>query len=51
MQPILGFISSFPTATIVYIALVLMTDLKFDFLWFVAAVVLDLLDDFFSQGP
>ena len=46
---ILGFISSFPTATIIYILLVLFTSLEFDWTWLVFAVVIDLVDDFVSN--
>ncbi len=46
---ILGFISSFPTATIIYLLLVLMTNLEFDWAWLVFAIVIDLADDFISN--
>lgn len=39
------FFSTFPTATILYILLVLFTELNFDLGWFIFAVVIDLIDD------
>lgn len=46
---ILGsFISTFPTATILYALLVLMTELNFDWGWLIFAIVIDLVDDFLS---
>lgn len=43
-----GFISTFPTATILYMLLVLMTELTFDWAWFIFAIIIDLVDDFLS---
>ncbi|MDI6720956.1 MAG: hypothetical protein QMD85_01105 [Candidatus Aenigmarchaeota archaeon] len=43
------FIKSFPTATILYLLLVFFTPLQFDWLWLIFAVIIDLLDDFFSN--
>ena len=44
-----GFLSSFPTATILYILLVLMTQLEFAWAWLAFAVVIDIVDDFIGQ--
>ena len=40
-----SFLTSFPTATIIYILLVAFTQLQFEWPWFVFAVVIDLVDD------
>ena len=45
MKIISNFLQSFPTATIIYLMLVMFTDLKFDWLWFVFAIIIDLIDD------
>ncbi|GEM_PF-6227342 len=44
-KPILGFISTFPTATIIYLMLVYFTNLPFEWQWLVFAIIIDLLDD------
>ncbi len=44
------FIKSFPTATILYILLVLMTNLEFSWIWLGIAFVIDIVDDVISQG-
>ena len=43
-----GFIGTFPTATILYMLLVLMTELNFDWAWLIFAIIIDLVDDFLS---
>ena len=45
MQFIKSFLTSFPTATIIYILLVALTSLQFEWPWFIFAVVIDLVDD------
>ncbi len=40
-----NFIKSFPTATILYLLLVLLTNLQFELVWLVFAVIIDVLDD------
>ena len=42
---------SFPTATIIYILLVLFTNLEFQWSWLVFAFVIDVIDDFLQTGP
>ena len=48
-KPILGFITTFPTATILYLLLIYFTNLTFDWKWFVFAVIIDILDDFIGN--
>lgn len=45
------FVKSFPTATILYILLVLITNLEFNWMWLVFAFVIDVIDDFLQTGP
>ena len=40
-----GFLMTFPTATILYILLVLFVNLKFDWGWFIFAIIIDIIDD------
>jgi len=40
-----GFIKTFPTATLLYILLVLFTELNFDWSWLIFAIVIDIIDD------
>jgi len=49
MKIIGEFIKTFPTATIIYAMLVLMTSLEFEWSWFVFAIIIDLVDDFFDK--
>lgn len=46
----LGFLSTFPTATILYLLLVLLTNLEFEWSWLAFAIVIDIVDDFFSRS-
>lgn len=46
---LLSFISSFPTATMLYILLVLMTELDFNWGWLIFAAIIDILDDVLSK--
>ncbi len=45
------FTKSFPTATIIYILLVLFTNLQFEWSWLVFAFVIDVIDDVLQQAP
>ncbi len=45
------FVKSFPTATILYILLVILTNLEFEWTWIVFALVMDVVDDFLQTGP
>ena len=49
IKPLLGFISTFPTATIIYLLLIYFTNLSFEWQWLVFAIVIDLLDDFIGN--
>ncbi len=40
-----GFVTSFPTSTILYLLLVIYTELNFDWWWFIFAMVIDIVDD------
>lgn len=40
-----GFLKTFPTATMLYVLLVLFTELNFDWGWFIFAVIIDIVDD------
>ncbi|MBI2971064.1 MAG: hypothetical protein HYY37_01445 [Candidatus Aenigmarchaeota archaeon] len=46
---LLGFISSFPTATFLYAALVLLGKIDFELLWLLLAIAIDIIDDFLGQ--
>ena len=45
---VFGFVKTFPTATILYMLLVLFTELNFDWGWLIFAMVIDTVDDFLS---
>ncbi|MBI2578418.1 MAG: hypothetical protein HYW26_01775 [Candidatus Aenigmarchaeota archaeon] len=47
---LLKFIGSFPTATILYILLVLMMGVKFTVNWFLFAVIIDIIDDLVTKA-
>ena len=40
-----SFVKTFPTATILYLLLVLFTELSFDWGWLIFAIVIDIVDD------
>lgn len=40
-----SFISSFPVATFLYMLLVILTELNFDWGWLIFAAIIDILDD------
>ncbi len=45
LKVLFSFLKTFPTATFLYILLVLYTELNFDWGWFIFAVVIDIVDD------
>jgi hypothetical protein len=49
MKIIGDFIKSFPTATIIYLLLVLFTELSFEWVWLVFAIIIDVFDDIISN--
>ena len=40
-----SFLKTFPTATILYILLVIYTELNFDWVWLIFAIIIDIVDD------
>ncbi len=44
------FVGSFPTATILYLMLVLLTELNFDWGWLLFALIIDVFDDFIGKA-
>lgn len=45
LKILFGFLKTFPTATILYILLVLFTELNLDVGWFIFAIAIDIIDD------
>ena len=40
-----SFLKTFPTATLLYILLILFTELNFDWSWLIFAIIIDIVDD------
>ena len=45
LKVMFGFLKTFPTATVLYILLVIYTELNFDWVWLIFAVIIDIVDD------